>query len=162
MYKRNYTAFKYFAIRYVPYRDAARDVIHETLVRVWEKGGTYPTEQDFLDYTYRALRNNCLTWLRNDRRANERHARMEVPEPEESFVDNIIEAELFAIINEIFAELPPATRRVYAESLAGKSHKEIADELNIAITTIKKHKTNANNYLRERLKKLLLLIATVG
>ena len=47
-------------------------------------------------------------------------------------------------------------------SLEGKSHKEIAEELHIAITTIKKHKTNANNYLRERLKGLLCFMMYLG
>ncbi|MFR5660254.1 MAG: hypothetical protein ACLUDU_20655 [Butyricimonas faecihominis] len=43
-----------------------------------------------------------------------------------------------------------------------QSHKEIAEELHIAITTIKKHKTNANNYLRERLKGLLCFMMYLG
>lgn len=79
----------------------------------------------------------------------------EVEETEESFVHQMIEAEIYALINDIFEELPDACRNVYMKSLEGKSHKEIAEELHIAITTIKKHKTNANNYLRGRLKDLL-------
>ena len=80
----------------------------------------------------------------------------EVEETEESFVHQMIEAEIYALINDIFEELPDACRNVYMKSLEGKSHKEIAEESHIAITTIKKHKTNANNYLRGRLKDLLL------
>lgn len=86
----------------------------------------------------------------------------EIEETEESFVYQMIEAEIYALVNDIFEELPDACRRVYMKSLEGKSHKEIAEELHIAITTIKKHKTNANNYLRERLKGLLCFMMYLG
>lgn len=48
------------------------------------------------------------------------------------------------------------------KSLEGKSHKEIAEELNIAVNTIKKHKNNANHYLRSRLEKLICLMTYLG
>lgn len=86
----------------------------------------------------------------------------EVEDTEESFVYQMIEAEIYALINDIFEELPDACKNVYVKSLEGKSHKEIAEELHIAITTIKKHKTNANNYLRKRLKDLLFLVMLYG
>ena len=92
-------------------------------------------------------------WEKGDRFENE---------TEESFVHQMIEAEIYALINDIFEELPDACRNVYMKSLEGKSHKEIAEELHIAITTIKKHKTNANNYLRERLKGLLCFMIYLG
>ena len=89
-------------------------------------------------------------------------AEYEPEETEEAFVNRIIEAEIYALINEVFEELPMATRRVYQKSLEGKTHREIAEELNIAINTIKKHKNNANHYLRIRLEKLLSLIVYLG
>ena len=63
---------------------------------------------------------------------------------------------------EVFEELSPASREVYMKSLEGKSHKEIAEELNIAVNTIKKHKNNANHYLRSRLEKLICLMTYLG
>lgn len=82
-----------------------------------------------------------------------------VPEEiEEDFVSRVIEAEVFSMINEVFEELPESCKKVYRLSLEGKSHQEIADELHIAINTIKRHKNNANHYIRERLEKLLILM----
>ena len=106
-------------------------------------------------YLYRVVRNHCLTYVRDTQRKEKRKEGFEVEETEESYVHQMIEDEIYALIKDIFEELPDACRNVYMKSLEGKSHKEIAEELHIAITTIKKHKTNANNYLRERLKGLL-------
>ena len=43
-------------------------------------------------------------------------------------------------------------------SLEGKKHEEIAEILQITVNTVKKHKNNANHYMRERLKHILSLL----
>ena len=149
VYEEYFTALKYFAMRYVKDEEVACDLLRE-------KGDRFENEMQLKTYLYRVVRNHCLTYIRDTQRKEKRMEGFEVEETEESFVHQMIEAEIYALINDIFEELPDACRNVYMKSLEGKSHKEIAEELHIAITTIKKHKTNANNYLRGRLKDLLL------
>ena len=76
---------------------------------------------------------------------------------QESFLDELLEAEIFGELLEAFNALPPACREVYRLSLEGKPHEEIAELLNISIITIKKHKNNANHFMRKRLKHLLVV-----
>ena len=155
VYEQYFAALKYFAMRYVGDEELACDLLQDVFIKLWEKGDEFENELQLKTYLYRVVRNHCLTFLRDKQRQEKRMEGFEVEETEDSFVYQMIEAEIYALINEIFEELPEACRNVYAKSLEGKSHKEIAEELNIAITTIKKHKTNANHYLRERLKHLL-------
>ncbi|WP_455968255.1 RNA polymerase sigma factor [Butyricimonas virosa] len=54
-----------------------------------------------------------------------------------------------------FNELSPSCREVYQLSLHGKSHEEISQLLDISVNTVKKHKNNANHYMRARLKHVL-------
>ena len=150
VYEEYFTALKYFAMRYVKDEEVACDLLQDVFVKLWEKGDRFENEMQLKTYLYRVVRNHCLTYIRD------------AQETEESFVHQMIEAEIYALINDIFEELPDACRNVYMKSLEGKSHKEIAEELHIAITTIKKHKTNANNYLRERLKGLLCFMIYLG
>ena len=156
VYEEYFTALKYFAMRYVKDEEVACDLLQDVFVKLWEKGDRFENEMQLKTYLYRVVRNHCLTYIRDAQRKEKRMEGFEVEETEESFVHQMIEAEIYALINDIFEELPDACRNVYMKSLEGKSHKEIAEELHIAITTIKKHKTNANNYLRGRLKDLLL------
>ena len=156
VYEEYFTALKYFAMRYVKDEEVACDLLQDVFVKLWEKGDRFENEMQLKTYLYRVVRNHCLTYIRDTQRKEKRMEGFEVEETEESFVHQMIEAEIYALINDIFEELPDACRNVYMKSLEGKSHKEIAEELHIAITTIKKHKTNANNYLRGRLKDLLL------
>ena len=70
---------------------------------------------------------------------------------EESFINQIIESEVYALVNEVFEELSPASREVYMKSLEGKSHKEIAEELQ------KTYKINVDKKkidLKETIKEL--------
>ncbi|MDY5012471.1 MAG: sigma factor-like helix-turn-helix DNA-binding protein [Butyricimonas virosa] len=50
---------------------------------------------------------------------------------------------------------------MYLLSLQGKSHEEISLQMNITINTVKKHKNNANHYMRERLKYLLSILTWI-
>ena len=74
------------------------------------------------------------------------------------FLENIIESEVFQMIQTVFNQLSPACREVYQLSLQGKSHEEISHLLNISTNTIKKHKNNANHYMREQLKHILSIL----
>lgn len=162
VYEEYFTALKYFAMRYVKDEDVACDLLQDVFVKLWEKGDRFENAMQLKTYLYRVVRNHCLTFIRDAQRKEKRMEGFEVEETEESFVYQMIEAEIYALINDIFEELPDACKNVYIKSLEGKSHKEIEDELHIAITTIKKHKTNANNYLRKRLKDLLFLVMLYG
>lgn len=111
-------------------------------MKLWEKGEVFENELVFRTYLYRVVRNNCLTYLRDTRRRAAQMEQYNPEETEEAFVNRIIEAEVYTLVNQIFEELPAASRQVYLKSLEGKSHKEIARELHIAINTIKRHKNN--------------------
>ena len=132
IYQEYFVALKYFACRYIKDVEVVCDLLQNLFVKLWEQG---------------------------------EEARLAEYEPEyceESFINQIIESEVYALVNEVFEELSPASREVYMKSLEGKSHKEIAEELNIAVNTIKKHKNNANHYLRSRLEELICLMTYLG
>lgn len=161
-YEIHFTALKFFAMRYVGDEEVACDLIQDMFVKLWERKESFENDQVLKTYLYRAVRNNCLTYIRNKRRMEKRLEGHQEEDTEESFVTKVMEAEVYALINEIFEELPDACKKVYSRSLEGKSHQEISEELHIAINTIKRHKNNANHYLRERLEKILSLVLSLS
>lgn len=157
-YEMYFTALKYFAARYISNDEAIHDIIQDIFVRLWEQKMDFENEKVFKTYLYRAVRNNCLNYIHDRKRHDEFIAANREEEIEEAFINEVIRAEVYALVNDVFKELPEMCRKVYLHSLEGKSHQEISDELHIAINTIKRHKNKANHYLRERLEKLLSLI----
>lgn len=149
---------KYFGMQYLPDEDAVSDLIQDLWLTVWERKESYAGHAAFKRYLMQSLRNAILNYRRHDQ-VVQKYAEHKNNQPlprEQEISHRIIEAEIYDAINRVFDELPDARRRVYAASLEGKSQKEIAAEFNISINTVKKHINNANHYMKERLKNLML------
>ena len=149
LYEKYAPALRYFAAKYVEEGEVIDDIVQDVFVCLWEKR---------VDFMYKAVKNSCLNTIRHQG-VKDRYAEVALHEEElESFWDHILETELFELLLGVFNELPPACREVYRLSLEGKKHEEIAEILQITVNTVKKHKNNANHYMRERLKHILSLL----
>ena len=152
-----YTAtLRYFASRYLEDDAVIEDVVQDAFLNLWEKRGTFQAENAVKAYLYKVVRCLSVDAIRRRRvidRYNDYAIREE--EDQEFFLENILESEVFLLVQSVFDELSPACREVYQLSLNGKSHEEIAQLMNISINTVKKHKNNANHYMRERLQHIL-------
>ena len=147
-----YTAtLRYFASRYLEDDAVIEDVVQDAFLNLWEKRGTFQAENAVKAYLYKVVRSLSVVAVID--RYNDYAIREE--EDQEFFLENILESEVFLLVQSVFDELSPACREVYQLSLNGKSHEEIAQLMNISINTVKKHKNNANHYMRERLQHIL-------
>ncbi len=162
LYEKYAGVSRYFAFKYVKEEDVVADVVQDVFVAMWEKRRDFETEESLKSFLYTAIRNRCLNIVRH-RKVMNRYAEAVIREEEhDSFWDYVLEAELFELLTAVFNELPPACREVYRLSLNGKKYEEIAELLHISINTVKKHKANANRYMRERLKNILMLLLLIG
>lgn len=161
VYRQYFVALKYFASHYLKDERQACDLLQDVFIRLWEKGDKFENQFQLKTYLYRVVRNQCLSEIRDTQRRMNQLKGFVPEETENAFIYDMMEAEIYAIINHAFTELPEGCRNVYMKSLEGKSHKEIAAELHIAITTIKKHKTLANHYLKKRLQNLIYLLTLI-
>lgn len=161
LYERYAPALRYFAAKYIEDSAAIDDIVQDAFVSLWERHTDFETENALKSFLYTTVKNNCLNVIRHRGVQNRYTEVMYQEEPKESFLDRILEAEIFKLLLEVFNELPPACREVYRLSLEGKKHEEIAEELKISINTVKKHKNNANHYMRERLKHILVFLLSI-
>ena len=160
IYKDLSPALRFFAAKYISDPHAIDDIVQEAFISLWEHRGTMPEGGSARGYLYSSVRFACL----NDRRHSNVRARFEANyrEPDdETFLDNMQEAEIFRALLRVFEELPPACRQVYTMSLGGMSHGDIAQRLGITVNTVKKHKNNANHFMRRRMKNMLGILIIV-
>ncbi len=161
LYERYAPGLRFFAAQYMKERAAIDDVVQDAFVKLWEKRGDFPNERTVKVFLYTFIKNASLNLFRHHN-VKERYAQVvSLENNQEFFLDRILEAELFELLLHVFDELTPACREVYHLSLEGKSHDEIAKTLNITVNTVKKHKNNANRYMRERLKNMLMFLLSV-
>lgn len=156
LYDKYASTLRYFSAKYVDDDATIEDVVQDAFLNLWEKRNEFKTESTIKAYLYKIVRSFSVDTIRRRNIAN-RYAEKIVLEKEdqEFFLENIVESEVFQMIQTVFNELSPACREVYQFSLHGKSHEEISQLLDISVNTVKKHKNNANHYMRERLKHVL-------
>lgn len=158
LYEKYAPSLRFFAARYVDEGAMVDDVVQDVFVCLWEKRADFTTEFALRAFLYTSVKNSCLNLIRH-RGVKDRYAEVMLREEQyESFLDHILEAEVFEMLLGVFNELSPACREVYRLSLEGKKHEEIAEMLGISVNTVKKHKNNANRYMRERMKHVLTLM----
>ena len=156
LYDKYASTLRYFSAKYVDDDATIEDVVQDAFLNLWEKRNEFKTESTIKAYLYKIVRSFSVDTIRRRNIAN-RYAEKIVLEKEdqEFFLENIVESEVFQMIQTVFNELSPSCREVYQLSLHGKSQEEISQLLDISINTVKKHKNNANHYMRERLKHVL-------
>ena len=159
LYDKYASTLRYFSAKYVDDDATIEDVVQDAFLNLWEKRNEFKTESTIKAYLYKIVRSFSVDTIRRRNIAN-RYAEKIVLEKEdqEFFLENIVESEVFQMIQTVFNELSPSCREVYQLSLHGKSHEEISQLLDISINTVKKHKNNANHYMRERLKHVLSIL----
>ncbi|MDY5489462.1 MAG: RNA polymerase sigma-70 factor [Butyricimonas virosa] len=163
LYDKYASTLRYFSAKYVDDDATIEDVVQDAFLNLWEKRNEFKTESTIKAYLYKIVRSFSVDTIRRRNIAN-RYAEKIVLEKEdqEFFLENIVESEVFQMIQTVFNELSPSCREVYQLSLHGKSHEEISQLLDISVNTVKKHKNNANHYMRERLKHVLSLLLSLS
>ena len=162
LYEKYVVQLRYFAAKYIDDKMAVADIVQDAFVRLWEKKSQFQDENAIKAFLYRVVQNACIDLIRHHEAARNYTKHVMAENAEDSFLDNILETEIFQALRTVFNELPPACKEVYLLSLNGKSHEQISQQLDISINTVKKHKNNANHYMRERLNHLLQIILSSG
>lgn len=135
-----------YALRIVDNADDAEDVVVETFLKVWHQIDKGVEIDNFKAFIYRAVRNECISFMRCKK---ETVGTESIPEVDEEIVDT---SERDAEIWKAIDKLPEKCREVFLLSKRdGLTNEEIAEELGISIKTVKNQMTKAFSRLREAL-----------
>ena len=132
--------FVAFAKGLVRDEEAAKDIVSEAILSVWEKRDEI---QDRQGYLFMAVKNGCLRYRRDSsihRKAHEHIAQVEqgledfyTQTIENSSISEVYEHEIFNILMETLAEMPEDAREIFRlKKFEGKTYKEISKELGVS------------------------------
>lgn len=159
-----------FAIKFIPDRVEAEDIIQEAFLKIWKEREKIE-EDTFRSYVFTLVRNACLNHIKHQRIVNSYNAELEdkikgeelyyadfFSDPYHQTVFNEMESEIKVVLN----NLPEQTRRVFHLSrFNGLKNSEIAQKLNITLRTVEKHNTKALQKLKEHFTSNYLLALVV-
>ncbi len=152
-----YPALKSFAVRYVNSPEVAEDLVQDVFLRLWENGELLDDVEEKSAYLYQMVRFKAIDYLRHKKYSEKS---VEEYAAELSQVDDSAywEEEIYRRMMIAIDKLPKGVHSVLTLTLEGRSAKEVAEQLNISVETVKKQKQIARKMLRDKLLSLLLLL----
>ena len=158
MFKSHFRDLTRFVYGYVNDEEAAKDIVHDAFLAVWQKLEGLDASYSMRPYLYTLCRNGALDYLKHLRviSENERelstHLQAEADENKEELEKRIEQ------VKEKLALLPAQQREALQKYfLEGKKYKEVAEELGIAVNSVKTHISRGLNSLRHDLREGLIL-----
>ncbi|WP_286083846.1 RNA polymerase sigma-70 factor [Parabacteroides goldsteinii] len=155
-----------FANTYIQDEDTAEDIVVDSLVYYWENRHSLSSNSNIPAYIMEVVKHKSLNYLRNQRIREDieqnlwthmdRVRRLKITTLEACDPEELFSSEAQRLINETLESLPEKTRTIFIMSrYENKSHKEIAEHLDLSTKSIEFHITKALSVLRKRLKDYL-------
>lgn len=151
-----------FADRYLKEREECESLVQDTFLALWENRLEFPDEISIKAYLYTTVRNKSLNVLKH--RKVEQEYMNDVLQEEDAelyYMKSVIEEETHRLVFTAIDSLPEHARKVCLLHLEGLDNQEIANELKISLNTVKFHKKNAYQLLRDKLKDKFYLLFLV-
>ncbi len=155
VFKQYYSSLVFFASRLVKVKEDAEDIVHEVFIKLWQKQPDFGTYTNIKAILYIAVKNSCLNYIQQQKRKlkGQRGYHYYIKEETESYIlTQITRTEVIQMVYAALQLLPLEQRRVmHLLFVQGKDKQQVAEQLNISIHTVKKHKLNALRFLRKKL-----------
>lgn len=154
-FKENFVIFSSFAYRYIPNPDICEDIVQEVFLSFWEKRDSFTSKVSAKAFFYTSIRNSCLNKIKHDKVELKYLDYNQITgESSDFFLDEVFKREVYREIYLEVRKLPEMAQKVLRLTLRGKSNQEIADQLGIALNTVKVHKNRTFKILRKNLQDL--------
>lgn len=169
LYEEYYAPFCLYAKRFIEDKETREDIVSDVFTSIWGKMDTFDLQSDTaLGYIKMCVRNSCLNFLKhqecewNYAENIQKKAPVYETEPDSIYTLD----ELYKMLYETLNKLPENYRIVFMKSFfEGKTHVEIAEEMNLSVKSINRYKQKTMELLRNELKDympLLMLLLMPG
>lgn len=161
LFREHFNGLTHFAISFVKDDEAAREIVQEVFVALWERRQEIDLSKPVRSYLSTMVRNRCLNHLRDNRKFSRDLMAIEHATENDLYTppDPLVEAEIRVRISRSIEELPEKCREIFVMSRSGKmKYHEIADKLQISVKTVETQMSKALQHLRNRLSEYITLI----
>ncbi|OXA75147.1 RNA polymerase sigma-70 factor, ECF subfamily [Flavobacterium aquidurense] len=138
----------------------AEEVVENVMLQLWENRLKFEKIIDVKSYLYTMTRNGSLLIIKKEKKVVELND--ELAHETLDFDFNIVKEELYATLIDALNSLPEKCKEVFELScIEGLKYRDIAEQLNISINTVKSQRARAIELLKVKLKnhsELLFLL----
>lgn len=141
LFKRHHRAMYLYANKLLKDSDVAADIVQSVFVRLWENKG-FILNINIKSYLYSMVRNMVINYIRDNRNHLIHNYRIIMENDQSQEIDEMNLMEELARHEELqkaIQSLPIQQRKILLSRFDGKSNKQIAEEENLSINTVKVH-----------------------
>lgn len=157
IFRTHYEQLYLFATHIINDPEECRDIVSDAFADTFRKHPDIAPDK-YLAFLYRLVRNKCIDHIR---REIVRQKFLSLYEQayalhEDAQVANVLEEKerQLAIVQEVMQEMTPKTRLILERCmLQRKKYREVAEELGISVSAVRKHIVAALKLLRSRMAK---------
>ena len=158
LFKQHYRTLCFYAMSLVNDLDASKDIVHDVFLSLWYHRSTIDFSRPVYPYLLNLTRNRALNYLEHKKIQNNHVRQHLADDPTYTLSDDPTREELLERILSRIERLPERCSQVMKLSfIECKKYKEIAEELNISVNTVKTHITTGLKTLRDEFPTSLLL-----
>lgn len=150
----HYQNLCYFVYTLTSDKALAEDLVQDAFVSLHNHIGTLnPNDKVYKSYLYTSVKHSVLNHYRRSRVEKKYHEKEPFLDFLDSDFDNaLIKAEVIQEINKLLMELPESCQNImHLHYIKGLSMKEIADQLEVSINTVKTQKLRGIRYIKSKL-----------
>jgi len=153
-FREYHAALAYYSFQIIKDKLSAEGIAGEALMKLWERHANFDNIPSIKSFLYTSTRNASLNWIRQQKRNSQRAKELAylAEESESPVMVQIVEAELYREIFLALNTLPPKCRQIFRMLFfEGKDYKQIAQELNLSIDTIRNQKARGLFLIKQRM-----------
>ncbi|AUP78043.1 RNA polymerase sigma-70 factor [Flavivirga eckloniae] len=157
IFNRLYDSLCLFAHKYVNDLGVSEDIVQNVFIKVWEDKVVFRDEDRIVGFFYTAVKNKSLDYLRSKYAKDVKaytSEDLETLQTENYFLSEAILIETSDVIEKTMKSLPNKCAEAMRLSIENYTNKEIAEEMNISIYTVKEYKKMAYQKFRKALSYL--------
>ena len=142
----------HFCIALLKDYNEAENIVQESFIKIWEIRERLDPDKKFSSYLFTIVRNKSFDYFHRVKKDNA--LRQQLWDNLQDFhqISQTPDENREVPLENMIASLPPKRRKIISLIIEhGKSHKEIAEELNISVNTVKNQMVKAKKYLHEKL-----------
>lgn len=167
LFRAEFKGLCFLAQKYVKDFEAAREIVQDSFISLWEKRATIDTGRPVKSYLSTVIHNKCHNYLRDNRKFDTNLLQIEnlLELSDDSGTDIMVEKELHQSIRMAIDELPEKCREIFLlNRYENLKYQQIADKLGISVKTVEAQMSKALRHMRIRLAgymTLVLLLITI-
>jgi len=164
LFRSEFKGLCFFALKYVKDFEAAKEIVQDAFISLWEKRETIDTSRPVKSYLATIIHHKCHNHLRDNQKFSADLLGIEnlLEIPTAGATDSLVVTELTEAIMLAIEELPEKCREIFIlNRYENLKYQEIAEKLHLSQKTVEAQMSKAIQHMRIRLAEYLVVVVAL-